>query len=297
VASNLDYSDRPSKRVSRRILVDVLRRLHRLDNLANYSYVGFGAYQFLDFDLVHRELGVRNMTSIESDSKLIARCHFNVPYKDIQIIQGTATTVLPTLDWTKKSIVWLDYTQRLRQQEIADCENVALTLTPGSVLAVTLNCHPGEEGTRMRALEDAIGTAHVAITLTDDKLGGWGLAAAQHKLLTAKIEKTLNDRGDGASWQQVLNIRYKDDARMQLIVGIIDHPDIHAELSACKFGDMDFTSYDAESLIIAIPSLTTREQLKINESLPSKSPKAFAGISQDAVSSYAKFYRLLESPL
>lgn len=295
MAAVLDYGDRQSKQVSRRIFLEALKRLQAIDKLSNYAYVGFGAYQFLDFDLVHRQLGIDRMTSIESDEKLIARCHFNAPYRAIDVLAGTATTIIPTLDWSRKSIVWLDYTQRLRTAEMADCENVALRLQPGSVLAVTLNCHAGEEGHRRDDLAKAIGSENVPIGITDAKLGEWGLAKTQRELVASLFHRTLASRGDGATWQQVLNIQYRDDARMQMIVGIIDHPDLHDEIQACRFEDMAEVSFDAEPVVIDLPALTLRERQALGKKMPAKSLKEFAGLSTKDLAAYARFYRWLDA--
>ncbi|WP_343466427.1 O-methyltransferase [Rhodococcus aetherivorans] len=295
MANVLDYGGRQSKHVSRRIFVDALRRLNAIEKVSKYAYVGFGAYQFLDFELVHRELGIVDMTSIESSEKLIPRCQFNAPYRGIKILEGTANTIIPALDWSKKSIVWLDYTQRLRNDEMADCENVALQLKPGSVLAVTLNCHAGEDGSRRDELAKAVGNQNVPIGVTDAKLGEWGLAKVQRELLTSLIHRTLANRGDGTSWQQILNIQYRDDARMQMLVGIIDHPEIHEKIQACRFEDMQEVSIDAEPLTIQLPSLTLRERQALDKKLPTRSAlKEFAGIPAKDIAAYAQFYRWLD---
>lgn len=291
--SVLDYSDRQSKLVTRRILVAALKRLQAVDQLSNYAYVGFGAYQFLDFDLVHRHLGVKELTSIESDEDLLARCHFNAPYKGISILHGTATTMIPTLDWNRRAIVWLDYTQRLREAELADCENVALRLTPGSVLAVTLNCHPGRGATRRDDLAKAVGAANVPIGMSNAKLGEWGLAKVQRNLLTSRIDRVLGNRGD-LGWQQILNINYKDSARMQLIVGVVTDSETHEALQMCRFEDMPEASPDGEALEIEIPNLTVRERQALSKKLPAKKLKGFAGLAEEDLARYAQFYRWLD---
>lgn len=293
--ADLDYGDRPSKAVSRRIMVETLRRLQAFEPLPSYSYVGFGAIQFLDFDLVHRHLGIKKMTSIEADSSLLPRCHFNVPFKGINILEGTSTTVLPTLDWGSKVIVFLDYTQKLRQEEMSDCENVALLIIPGSVLAVTLNCQPNSEvGQRRVDLEAAVGSQQVPLGVTDARLGGWGLGVVQREILTSVIQGALAARGDGSSWQQLLNIRYKDGASMQTIVGVVDHPDVHKKLEGCRFQEMDEVRDGPDALEIQIPMLTARERLALNAKLPS-TVRSFAGISEAKVKAYASMYRWMDS--
>lgn len=294
MGKGLDYGDRPSKNVTRRILVEILRRAQFIDRLSNYTYVGFGAHQFLDFDLVHRQLGINRMISIESDEKLISRCHFNAPYKGIEILEGTATTVLPTIDWKRKSIVWLDYTQRLRASELADCENVALRLQPGSFFAITLNCHSGKDGERREALQRALGSELVPIGITEAKLGEWGLAKTQREVVTSTLHRALASRADGATWQQLLNIHYRDEARMQLLVGVIDHPSLHDEIQSCHFEDLQEVSTDADALVVEIPQLTVRERHVLDKKLPARSLKEFVGIPERELSSYARLYRWLD---
>lgn len=291
----VDYADRQSKHISRRVFVEVLRRLQAIDKLSNYSYVGFGAYQFLDFDLVHRSLGIERMISIESDDALIQRCRFNAPYRGIDIMEGTATTVLPTLDWSRKCIVWLDYTQRLRTDEMADIQNVALRLQPGSVLAITLNCSPGADDRRRSELEAAVGAEYVPIGISDARLGDWGLAKTQRELMTALLHRTFADRGDGTGWQQLLNIHYRDGARMQMIAGVVDDPQLHPAIQACRFEDMPEVSFDAEAVVIEVPSLTVRERQALGKKLPGRSFKDFAGLPASAVESYARFYRWMDA--
>src|SRR4051794_25570909 len=113
--SEVSYELRPTKAIVRSILVDTLGRLAPIAPLADYQYVGFGAVEFFDFDLVHRRLGVHKLISIESEANLIPRCRFNRPFKGIEVLSGMSLTILPTLDWSGLSIVWLDYTSCLTQ--------------------------------------------------------------------------------------------------------------------------------------------------------------------------------------
>lgn len=291
----MNYGDRPSKAVTRAILVEVFHRMAPLGDLSKYEYVGLGAHQFLDFDLVHRRLGIERMTSIESDGALIARCWFNAPYKTIKILQGTVSTVVPSLTWTGKSLVWFDYTQRLRNEELADCQNLALRLEPGSAFAITLNCDPGADGSRRSDLDGAVGAERVPLGTTEARLGDWGLARVQRELVVAEIQTTLRERGDGASWKQLLNIHYRDRARMQLIMGVIDHPTVHSQLEACRFGDLAEVSYDGTATVIAMPELTSRERQELGRKLPTSRQFELAGLPRAELDSYAKYYRWLDA--
>lgn len=290
---DLDYAHRPSKAVTRRILVHTLRRLQGLRPLTEYAYVGFGAIQFLDFDMVHRHLGVTDMSSLEGKTTLLDRCNFNKPYGSIKVLGGSAGTLLPGLDWSRPTIVWLDYTTRLTVKVISDCRSVALVMQPGSVLAVTLNSDPSEEGERRSALERAVGSGRVPLVVNEAKLGGWGLAAMQREILTGEINQVMGARGDGTAWQQLLNIHYKDDARMQLVAGIVDGPEIHDSLTACRFFDDPETRSDAETLEVVVPRLTAKERHRIDQARTA-SP-GLLGIDQDELDSYGRLYRWMDA--
>lgn len=290
-----DYSERPSKAVTRRILMALLQRLQAFQATSKYRYVGFGAIGFVDFDMAHRVLGVKKMTSIEYKTNLIPRCNFNRPFKGIEVIEGSAGTVLPTLDWSDRAIVWLDYTSKLRSDELSDIENVALLLRPGSVLAVTLNCSvSSEEDERVPELEKAVGADKVPLGVSGARLGGWGLADVQRDLITQLVERTLGNRGDGASWQQLLNIHYRDGAPMQLLVGVVGGADVHKDLLRCRFGEMDEVRMGTEALVVEVPTLTLRERQALNAKLPGKAP-SLAGIPAEKLQAYADMYRWLES--
>ncbi|UUZ59546.1 O-methyltransferase [Nocardioides sp. B-3] len=296
MADLLDYRERPSKAVARRIMMSALQRLQAFAPLPSYSYVGFGSIQFVDFDPVHRQLGIKKMTSIESESKIIARCHYNRPYNGIKILEGTSGTLLPGLDWKDKAIVWLDYTSRLRKSELDDCQTVSLVLQPGSVLALTFNCDPNEdENERVTDLEKAVGSELVPLGTTGARLGEWGLAGVQRQIATQTITKALADRGGDLSWQQILNIQYRDGSRMQTIVGIIDHPDIHDKLKLCRFDQMPEVSIDEKALQATVPVLTPRERQALNSKLPGK-VTSFAGIPEEKLRAYSDMYRWMDAP-
>jgi hypothetical protein len=102
------YDLRPSKQAERYIIVDVLRQLERLGlKISNYHYVGFGSFFFHDFRLFHHELNIGRMTSIEGDSSIISRCEFNKPYSAIDVYDGMSSAFLPSLERTKRYILWL----------------------------------------------------------------------------------------------------------------------------------------------------------------------------------------------
>jgi hypothetical protein len=64
----------------------------RLHSLEDYIYLGFGSWEFVDFRLIRRELGVRRMISIERDTNAKDRYAFNRPFADVDLQFGDRAT-------------------------------------------------------------------------------------------------------------------------------------------------------------------------------------------------------------
>jgi len=293
------YAQRPSKAVTRLVLVEMLQRLAAIQDLRRYQYVGFGALEFIDFDLVHRRLGVERMTSIEKRRGQVERQSANVPFNGIKVIEGDAKAVLPQLDWTPLSIVWLDFEDALNHTSVIPAvEYLAGKLRPGSVLAVTMRAEPHKPlSERLTQLEKDIGPERVPIGTTDATLGEWGTAAVQRDVLDSVVRATVGARtGQEDTWSQVLNIEYADVAKMQLVAGVIGGPVTDRVIANCAFSELGTYRPGRRSLRIEVPYLTPKEQRMLNERLP-RTPRArlgLPGVAKDAVDAYAAAYRWLD---
>lgn len=292
----MSYDIRPSKAVTRRIIIETLRRLAPVVPIRDYQYVGFGALEFVDFDMMHRLLGITKMTSIESNTSAIERYEWNRPFNGITVLPGRASTILPGLDWSQPSVVWLDYTATLTTEILGDVETLARALIPGSVLIVTLNAHPAKLGERRVALEQAMTAEKVPIGVTEPRLGGWGTAEVQYKVLTAALEAALGARADSASWRQFLNINYEDRAKMQIVGGVISAPSLERALDGCYFGDLDEARSEEEALAVHVPLLTMRERDWLNQRLPPAPDEDYPilpGVPDRDLKDYCSVYRWL----
>lgn len=113
-AGMINYYLRPNKQVERKIILEILQTfISILEPSTNYQYVGMGSFYFFDFILMHKFLKIDDLVSIES-RKDVNRFKFNLPYDFITFHNMLSTRYLAEIhDWTKKSIIWLDYTQGL----------------------------------------------------------------------------------------------------------------------------------------------------------------------------------------
>lgn len=270
MTAKIDYRLRPSKAIQRHMIVDICRRLSSFAPLTEYQYVGFGGLEFVDFALVHRSLGVIDMTSIESNAAQIDRYRFNQPFQSIRIVPGRASEHLGELDWRKLSIVWLDYEKMLVNEVISDVKLLCGRLQPGSALFVTVNAQPETKlEERRKELVRRISESRVPLNVTDESLAKWGLADVQRQVLSDVIVAALRDRAVSSSWHQVLDIRYADDSRMQTLGGIVVAPGNQAALDTCHFQDLEFSrSTGDEPIYIRVPILTAKERRALDEQLP-----------------------------
>lgn len=295
----ISYEIRPSKAAVRLIFLDVLRHLAPISDTRDYQYVGFGALEFVDFDLFHRHLGVTSMVSIEANTTEIERYEWNRPFNGITIAPGRASTVLPTLNWSQLSIVWLDYTSQLTSEVLGDLDTLARVLIPGSILAVTINAQPVRLGQgRRQALERQITAERIPIGVTDIRLGGWGLAEVQYEVMNATLTNAFSERVDAASWRQLLNIYYKDNALMQLIAGVVGAPAIDRTLDQCRFTDVPEVRSGADPVYVRVPMLTNRERAWVEQKLPmgAGDPSIeLPGVKSEDLLLYAEIYRRLDA--
>src|SRR5271169_3179525 len=96
-AYKIPYDLRPSKQAERYIMIDLLRGLQKIGiAIETYHYIGFGSYFFHDYRILHHELNLSRMTSIEGDTTILDRCKFNMPYSAIEIVPEMSSNFLPS---------------------------------------------------------------------------------------------------------------------------------------------------------------------------------------------------------
>lgn len=288
------YAQRPSKHVQRRIVVDACRKLRAFAPLHEYEYVGFGAYEFVDFELFRRELGIVKMESIEADTNAQDRYLFNRPFADIKVHFDRASNVLPDLlDRPALRIVWLDYTCGLNQEVLQDIGTCVRELSAGSVLLITVAARPARPASeRLASLIDAVGRDRVSADVTNDSLAQ-GLPRAQREIMLAEAEAHAARRNDGATFGQLFNLKYRDDQPMQTWGGILVAPAMRAAFESARFDELDQVCAGPQIFDATVQPLTTREVLHLNPQLPLSAGASLAahGIPEGALLAYERLYR------
>lgn len=138
------YHLRPNKAVDRNLFIECLLRLRNVIELSEYRYIGFGSYEFDEFKLVYRNLGIEDLHSIEKDPDVFRRQNFNKPYSCISLFNETCGNYFDEdFDESKKSIIWADFS--VANEKYAQCQdiaNICSKIRETDILRITFNAQP-----------------------------------------------------------------------------------------------------------------------------------------------------------
>jgi len=281
----INYTLRPAKNIERKMLAEGFARLAPLAPLPSYRYIGFGSFSFNDFSLYHHALGIRHMVNIERDVDNRGRYEFNRPFKCITMRFGESGELLPLLDWDRRTIVWLDNVDPLNEGILMDIGTVISRAVSGSVVVFTVNAHPFEVNgdnvervheLRLAQIKANVGGRWVAEEVQPKELKGWGTADLYWRIMSDKIEETLQERNapevrrDHLHFRQLFHFRYADGAKMLTVGGVIASPKDWRRLGTAAFGGLSFLRTGKDPFLIAPPTLTGREVSYLNQRLPKR---------------------------
>ena len=295
------YSLRPSKSIERKMLAEAFRRLSVFDRLSDYRYVGFGSTYFTDFSLFHKSLGITNMVSIEREAHKRERFEFNRPERCIRLEFGESTAILPKLSWETRTILWLDYDDKLHRDMLSDVKHACANACSGSVVVVSVNAHPDFFRTdRRRKLEERLGEDKVPIDVKKRDLSEWGTAMIYRRIVVNEIDETLKERngilgtGERLQFKQLFNFHYQDGAKMLTVGGVLVAQRELDLVAKCAFEQLPFIRNDVEPYSIQVPCLTYRELRHLDRMLPHSDPTSLdcpEWLPSDDVKKYAEVYR------
>lgn len=297
----VDYSLRPAKAAVRQMVVTALARLGPLMPLDSYRYIGMGSIYFRDFQLVHRQLGITDMISIEGDLGAEARVRFNLPLACIDLRMGSTSDVLPRLDLeAKPHIIWLDYESRVAPDVLADVTELVGTCAPGSILITTVNAdHLRDKREREIWLSD-MGSNRPEPSEPRERDE---YALLSYQVIRSTINDALSDRNAGVPnpdhrvrFQQAFHLVYADGAQMLTVGGGLVAETSQPEWDACAIDSLEFTRAGEEPCRVKVPYLTRREVHRLLGEMPESQgdidrAAEEAGIPRDDAREFAAVYR------
>lgn len=312
--SKINYRLRPAKAVERKIICDSLRSLSPFGELSTYRYVGFGSTYFSDFILFHKFLHIEDMVSIEKDQNAKERFEFNKPFGCIEIKYGDSYEVLSTLEWNKKSIVWLDYDDPLGQKTLDDIDFLIAKLISGSILIVTLSAEPErplEEGLSIEKLNEfresrlrkKIPNEKIPIDLKPTDLTGSKLADFYKRIIDNEVKQSITNTNSARSveeklgYKQVFNFRYADGCRMLTVGWLIFTQDHCIVADKCKFNKHFNSAESDKPYEIKVPNLTVKEVQYLDSHMPTSDCDALNRICIPLkdIKCYAELYKYFPS--
>lgn len=299
----IDYRVRPGKYAERLMMVEAFRRL-RFAAIESYQYVGLGSVYFSDFSLIHRSLGITKLVSIERAEHDKKRFEANVPFRCVELRWGDTATEIPKIDWSLRSIVWLDYDGRLDKSVLGDVRHVAAHAVSGTVLAISVQSRfdrvvdDNGDDASVDALKESLGEDRVPLGTKTSDLRGDGTGALFRDVLIEEISNTLRDRnagrhtGQAVRFKQFMNFRYEDGVRMMTVAVVFYDAGQEGLVASCQFADLTFYREDERIFDIQIPKLTPREAMRLDSQLPcSFEDYEFAPIPERDARQYSEIYR------
>lgn len=318
----INYSLRPNKGIERKMMCEAFGRLSLLDQLNNYKYIGMGSPYFADFILFHKNLGINDLISIEKEETKKSRFEFNKPYSCINIKYGNSSTVLPNLELEKKkSIVWLDYDDKISDFMFSDIDTFFANALPGSLFLLSLNVEgsfmsqkqdrdekvTSEKEFRFNDLIGRIGRDRLPNEFLNENFNTKNLTRVSFEMIKRQIDTTLITRNlslqSKIKYKQLFNFIYKDNAAILTIGGVIHDETQESVIKKMSFSSLDFVREGDESYKINAPNLTFREIKALDKALPDKDNVEFdkgqfknellqkIPIIPTDIQSYAKVYR------
>lgn len=253
----INYSLRPAKNIERKMLCEAFRRLSPIHKIEKYQYIGFGSTYFSDFNLIHRTLGINNLISIEKDINNQERFEFNKPFSCIDIKFGLSNEVLPTLNWSKFSIVWVDYDSKISNDLLEDINTLVYNLKPGSVFLITVDVKPdfNKEETlkpeviqslRVTEIKKRVNPLKLPAEIEKINLDYVENPKMIYRIINDQINEMLVKRNGGyeknkrLSYKQLFHFIYDDGTLMLTLGGIIFSPNQQELINTMNFDDLDF---------------------------------------------------------
>ncbi len=309
-----NYALRPGKAAERKMLIESFRTLHPFCRVSEYEYIGFGSTSFVDFRLVHKELGIKKMHSIERDVSSKPRFDFNKPFSCLKMSYGESHDELPKLPWVGPSIVWLDYEGGLTKTVLADLATFANKAKVGSIIIVTMNTEQlgaaaaqEEDGTNtsgndeIKALQEVVGSNQVPQEIQKGDFRGWGKADIYARILHAQlngfVQKANNEldlaRSKRSFCEQFAYFHYEDNAKMATVGWVLRDSKKASKDTFSHLNTLDFYVPTGSSAFkVEPPVFTHKELLHLESQVPlAKGKLKMPGVPESDLTKYARIYK------
>ena len=282
----VNYAIRPNKSVERTIAFAGLVRLSHILDLSKYRYIGLGSLWFVDFIMAHKLLGITDMISMERSEMGYKRSLFNRPISCIKVLAGETTLLIPTLGLeSMPSLLWFDYDSSIGGPVVRDIELLAPKCAPNSVLIVTISAKKHDLPTKDEndsSIDTETSLRRIAGDLVPTPLAPKRLQPSNYpkllcEVLTNQLIGATVNSGRSETFIKLFDMVYSDGTPMVTVGGVVasaDRVDSIRQLIASPSWEGILTE------TIAIPPLTMREKLALDQMMPSPLPPTDAEMNR-----------------
>lgn len=306
-----NYNHRPAKTVERKIFIELLKEIYGVVDARHCTYIGFGSPFFVDFRMIHKELGIKRMINIENKTEDQARFEFNKPFSCIQLCWGNSTDVLIDIDWNGKKIIWLDYDETLKTYMLEDVDIIFSNIEPGSFYFYSCNSSlprfydKVNQVYKVDEFKQEFGD-YVPFDLTSQMLTGSQSPFLIRRMVFSRINHILEQRnailddGNKLVYNQMFLLTYRDRAPMISTGGIVTTRSESESLNKSKVLSLPYVRTRDQVLDIESPVLTNSEIDLINTHLPKAKSrflklKKLKFIPEQELEKYYSIYRYYPS--
>lgn len=270
----IDYSNRPSKQIERKIFIHLFFLLSNLQySIKNYKYVGLGSIHYVDHILFHKYLDIKKMVCIEREP-IPKRMKFNKPYDFLELIIDEYSNYIPKINNRNKYIIWMDFDSILSNDLLDDVGNTIGVVPNESIVLVTVNAErpsyamtqatdPNED--LLEKIKDDLKRefGNYLTVLEKEKYSSKNFPDVIISILIEKVKDTMVS-GPDDDFFQFVNYRYKDGATMITLGWIIDTKERIALLANSDFANDPYVITQERPFNITVPPLTSKEKLYLD---------------------------------
>lgn len=267
----VNYFLRPKKQIERKILIELLQRIQRYDelDLKKYLYLGMGSIYYYDFILIHKAFGMRKMISLD-DKYTPKRFDFNNPYDFIKFINNTTTDFLHDYSFKDRLLIWFDYDSMLYDVDknepngsiLEDLSLIVKNSKIGDFLILTIETKPPREDDRERFIEEYEDYISDEYKVKKKYFKPQHFPRLIQNILLNFIDEQEKRRD--VKFHKLFSFSYHDTAYMYTLGGVFEE-----DGSIQHFvGGEQFASFDEEHVMdIDVPTLTYREKLFLDSKI------------------------------
>jgi hypothetical protein len=317
LGGTIPYNLRQNKAIERGLFVDLLSRIGRCRNISNYTYIGFGGPFMEDFKLLHNEIKISKMISLEVEKNVLARQKFNLPLACIELRNKRSGDFLVSHEFSGSNIVWFDYAiPKDLPTQLAEVESLVSKLSAGDIVKITLNANSSTLGEPSSNTDDLLEhRAKIAqerlVTYAPPNIDADSVKSNTYPtLLLRALENSMKAGLSGTSnlvLQPLTAFIYADGQQMLTATAIILKKGHRKDfILKSRLYAWDYQCLDWKKPIsISIPDLSLKERFQIESLLPGATPEDiqaklgyFIGNKRDALAlmeNFVRYYRLSPS--